>query len=242
MGSGKYGAVSGLIGRMQMMDNISEHLAAVRTTAYKKGKMTFEAQLGEATSGMASKAVNYTRVTKEQIDFSPGQMGFTGEPLHVGINGDGFFQIKRADGSLAYSRNGSFTLNSQGELITSEGLSVLSAENAPIILPRPDVNINVDGTIYDGAEVVGKIGLFQFADNSVLQRAGTGMYVAGDGSNPVPHPNPQLMQKNLEESNVDMMRTMVRMTANLRTFEATQKALKIYSDMGAKAAEIGIIQ
>ena len=63
-----------------------------------------------------------------------------------------------------------------------------------------------------------------------------------DGSQPLLHPSPQLIQNNIETSNVDMMREMVRMTTNLRTFEATQKALRIYSDMGSKGAEIGLLQ
>ena len=242
MGSGKYGAVSGMIGRMRMMDNISEHLAAVKTTAYKKGKTTFEAQLGEATSGMATKAVNYSKMTKEEIDFTPGLPGATGEPLNLAIVGDGFFQVQQENGSVAYSRNGNFELNALGELITVDGMQVLSPEGEPIILPQPDVDINTDGTIYVGQDMVGQVGLFKFEDNSVLSRSGSGMFVASDGTQPEPHPTPELLQKSLEASNVDMMRTMVRMTTNLRTFEATQKALKIYSDMGAKAAEIGTVQ
>ena len=73
MGSGKYGAVSGMISRMQMMENISEHMAAVKTYSYKKGVPTFEAKLAEASSGMATKAVNYSKISKETIDFTPGQ-------------------------------------------------------------------------------------------------------------------------------------------------------------------------
>lgn len=242
MGSGKYGAVSGAIGRMQMMDNISAHLAAVKSTAYKRSKISFEAELGEANSGLASKGVNYARVGKEVIDFSPGQLEFTGNPLHVAINGDGFFQVQREDGSTGYSRNGSFQLNAEGQLIDSSKRPVLTVDGAPVVLPHSDIDIAPDGSIYaDGAEVA-QLGLFQFEDTAVLQRAEEGLFLPNDGSQPTQHSNPQLIQKNIETSNVNMMREMVRMTTNMRTFEATQKALKIYSDMGSKGAEIGLVQ
>ena len=242
MGSGKYGAVSGAIARMQMLENISEHLAATKTTAYKRSKVSFEAQLGEANSGLASKGVNYARVTREVIDFTPGHLEFTGNPLHLAINGDGFFQVERDDGSTGYIRKGSFQLNPAGQLIDSNHRPVLTADGATITLPHPDVDIAPDGSIYaDGAEVA-QIGLFQFADNSVLQQAGEGLFQPSDDSQPIQHADPQMVQKNVEGSNVDMMREMTRMTSNKRTFEATQKALKIYSDMGGKAAEIGLLQ
>ena len=77
MGSGKYGAVSGMIGRMRMMDNISEQLASAQVRAYKKGTPTFQAKLEEARSGMATKAVNHVKVTGETIDFSAGQLELT---------------------------------------------------------------------------------------------------------------------------------------------------------------------
>jgi flagellar basal body rod protein FlgG len=242
MGSGKYGAVSGAIGRMQMMNNISEHLAAVKTTAYKRGKMNFEAELGEANSGLASKGVNYTRVSREVIDFTPGNLEFTGNPLHLAINGDGFFQVQRDDGSIGYVRKGSFQLNADGQLIDNSNRPLLTVDGAPINLPHANVDIAPDGSIYaDGAELA-QIGLFQFADNSVLQRVGEGLFQPSDGSQPLLHPNPQMIQKNIETSNVDMMREMVRMTSNLRAFEATQKALSIYRDMDSKGAEIGLVQ
>ena len=198
--------------------------------------------MGEANSGLASKSVNYARTTAEQVDFTPGQMEFTGNPLHMAINGDGFFQVERPDGSTGYSRSGSFQLDPEGQLIDSHRRLVLSADGGPIALTHSEVDIAPNGSIYaDGAQV-GQIGLFQFADNSVLQRAGEGIFQARDNSQPAVHPNPQMIQKNIETSNVDMMKAMVRMTTNTRTFEATQKALRIYSDMSSKSIELGLLQ
>ncbi|MEA3362571.1 MAG: flagellar hook basal-body protein [Thermodesulfobacteriota bacterium] len=242
MSSGKYAAISGAVARMQRLENISEHLAAAKTPGYKKGMVTFEAKLGEATSGLATKGTNYSRLTEQEIDFSPGHIEFSGDPLDLAINGDGFFQIQRPDGGFGYARKGNFQLNGEGQLVDTNGLPVMGTAGGEIILPHTDVDIGPDGSIWAGQEKVGQVGLFQFADTKVLQRAGGEMFQPVDDTQPELHPDPQIVQKNLEASNIDMMKTMVRMTSNLRAFEATQKALKIYSDMDSKAAELGLVQ
>jgi len=242
MASGKYGAVSGMIGRMRMLDNISEQLSSAQVRAYKKGTATFQAKLEEARSGMATKAVNHVKVTGETIDFSAGQLEFTGDPLHLALNGDGFFQLQRGDGSLAYTRKGKFEINGEGILTDAHDQPILSADGAEIILPGTDVEIAEDGNVWYQGEEIAQIGIFKFEDTSVLQREQGSMFVPVDGSQPEIHPAPDLAQYNLEGSNVDLMRTMARMTSNLRAFEALQKAMKVYSDMGSKASEIGLVQ
>ncbi len=239
MAHGKYGAVSGAVSRMQLLNNISEHLAAAKTPGYKKGVVTFEARLGEASSGLATQATNYSRLSGEELDFTPGHIEYSGDPLDLAINGDGFFQVQRPDGSFGYARKGNFQLDGEGRLIDTNGYPVMGAAGGEIILPHPDVDILEDGSIWDGETRVGEVGLFLFADTSGLRRAGGEMFVPEDDIEPEPHPEPSIVQRNLESSNIDMMKEMVRMTTNLRAFEATQKALRVYSDMDAKAAELG---
>lgn len=123
MSSGKYGAVSGAVARMQMLENISEHLAAAKTPGYKKGMVTFEAKLGEATSGLATKATNYSRLTKQEIDFTAGHIEYSGDTLDLAINGEGFFQIQRPDGSFGYTVKGIF--NSMGKVDWSTQMVLL---------------------------------------------------------------------------------------------------------------------
>ncbi len=242
MADGKYAALSGAIARMHKLDNISEHLASARTPGYKKGTVTFAARLGEATSGMATNATNYTGLTAHQIDFSPGYIEHSGNPLDVAINGEGFFQIQRPEGEFAYTRKGSFQLNGEGLLIDSNGYAVTGPNGEEIILDRPDFDILGDGTVWIEDEQVAQIGLFLFEDTGLLQRAGQDLFVALEDAAPEIHPQPQMIQSSLEGSNVNLMEEMALMTANLRAFEATQKALKTYSDMNAKATELGLLQ
>jgi len=242
MSSGKYGAISGAVARMQMLENISEQLAAAKTPGYKKGMVTFEARLGEAASGMATKGTNYTHLTNKEIDFTQGSLEFTGDTLDLAINGEGFFKIRRLDGSFGYARKGNFQLNGDGQLVNTDGLPVMGTGGREIKLLHSDVDIGPDGTIWDEQKKVGQIGLFKFDDTSELHQIRGEMFQSNNGIEPEEHPNPQMIQGNLEGSNIDMMRTMVRMTSNLREFEAIQKALKIYSEMGSKSAEIGLVQ
>lgn len=241
MASGKYGAISGSVARMRMMETITEHMAGVRTPAYKKGTVTFEAKLGEAASGMITKASNQSRITNEEIDFTIGDLEYTGSPLDVAINGEGFFQIQQEDGSFGYARKGNFRITPEGLLVNSYGNAVLSSEGDEIFLPHSEVNILDDGSIWDGQTPLGTIGLFRFDDLQALERNGNEIFVPKEGVEPIVHTEPQIIQRNLEASNVDMMKTMSKMTANLRAYESLQKALKIYSDMDAKAAEMGTL-
>ncbi|NOY13719.1 MAG: flagellar hook-basal body protein [Deltaproteobacteria bacterium] len=242
MGSGKYGAVSGMIGRMRMMENISNQLSSVNVQAYKKGTTTFQARLAEANSGMATKGVNQVRVSGESIDFSPGPIEFTGNPLNLALTGDGFFQVQRKDGSFGYTRKGFFEINREGVLTDVNGRPVMSAGGGQITLTSSDVDIAPDGNIWYEGEQLGQVGVFHFKDNSVLRRAQDSMFIPPTGVQPELLPDPQLSQKKLEGSNVDVMRSMARMTSNLRAFEAMQKALKVYDEMDRKIADLGLIQ
>lgn len=242
MADGKYAAISGAVARMHKLDNISEHLASARTPGYKKADVSFAARLGEATSGLATNATNFTGLTAHRIDFSPGQIEHSGRPLDVAVNGDGFFQIQRPDGEFGYTRKGNFQLNGNGLLIDSGGYPVTGPAGEEIFLDRSDVDILSDGSIWADEQQVAQIGLFLFEDTGLLQRAGEDMFIPVGEAAVELHPEPEVIQHSLEGSNVNLMEEMARMTTNLRAFEATQKALKTYSDMNAKATEMGLLQ
>lgn len=242
MSDGKYGAVSGLIGRMQMMENISEHLSSAEVRGYKKGTPQFAAMLAEANSGMATKAVNYVKVSKEVVDFSPGQMEYTGDPLNLALGSDGFFQVQREDGSFGYTRKGLFLINADGILTDTNDQPVTNTGGGPITLPSSDVEIDPNGEVWFEGTQIDQIGVFQFDDNGLLVRGQGSMFAPPDGVQPTLNNDPLISQRNLERANIDILRTMAKMTGNLRAFEATQKALRVYSDMDSKASELGLVQ
>ncbi len=240
MADGKYSAISGSVGRMENLNRISEQLAAAKNSGYKKVMVTFESELGEANSGMASEAANYTRLTRPQIDFSQGPFEYNDNPLNVAINGDGFFKIRLPDDSFGYTRKGNFQLNGEGRLVDIDGFPVLGSDDEEILLPYPDVQIATDGSIWSKDAQVGKLAVYDFADKSVLGMVRGEMFAPTDETVQAEvMAHPVLEQNSLEGSNINVMRTMANMTTNLRAFESLQKALKIYSDMDSKAAEIG---
>ncbi len=242
MGSGKYGALSGVISRMQMLDNINNNLANVNTNGYKKGSAVFEAQLSEAAATRGKQATNYTRINSEAIDFSQGQLTKSGSPMHLAINGEGFFRVQQENGEMVYARRGNFQLNQDGEMLTSSGAKLLGAGDIPVVLPPGEMNVTRDGSILADNQLVGTIPLYDFEDTSVLRRGNDGVFVAPADAQPTQSPQPEMLQGFLEGSNVNIMQETARMVYNTRVFEAGQKVLTAYSKMGSNLAELGKIQ
>ncbi len=150
MVSGKYSALAGAISREQAIANLSNNLANVNTTGFKKSNISFEAVLSGTTQDNAAKGVNYDRIGKNYTDFSPGPLRSTGNPLDLAIEGEGFFKVLGPDGIL-YTRRGDLVINQEGLLTTSNGLPVLADGNAPITIPDTDVSkivVRDDGTIH----------------------------------------------------------------------------------------------
>lgn len=249
MGSGMYGALSGVISRMQMLDNINSNLANTNTTAYKKGVAVFEAQLSEATATRGKKPTNFTKISREAIDFSQGQLMKTGNPLHLAINGKGFFRVQQENGEMVYARRGNFQLNQEGEIITSSGAKLLGEGDTPIVVPPGEISVIRDGSILvrdsnipTEDQQVAIIPLYTFEDTNVLMRGDDGVFVAPQNAQVEQSPQPEMLQGFLEGSNVNIMQETARMIYNTRVFEAGQKVLTAYGKMGSKLAELGNLQ
>jgi flagellar basal-body rod protein FlgF len=246
MGSGKYGALSGVISRMQMLDNISSNLSNVNTAGYKKGVAVFESQLSEAVATRGKQATNFTQINRETIDFSQGNLNKSGNPLHLAISGTGFFRVQQADGALVYTRRGNFQLNKDGEMVTSSGAKLLDDGDSPLTIPPGDVSFTPEGTIrvvnqLDN-QLVGTVPLYEFADTNVLKRGNDGVFVAPADAVVTKSLQPEMLQGYLEGSNVNIMQETARMVYNTRVFEAGQKVLTSYSTMDSKLADLGGLQ
>jgi flagellar basal-body rod protein FlgF len=242
MGSGKYGALSGVIARMQMLDNINSNLANVNTTGYKKGVSIFETQLSEATASRNNQATNFTRINSNGIDFSQGQLTKSGNPMHLAISGAGFFRIQQESGDMVYARRGNFQLNQAGEMVTTSGAKLLGEGDAPIVIPPGDFTVTTAGSVISDSQLIGTIPLYTFKDTSILTRGNDGVFVAPANAEVTQSEQPEMLQGYLEDSNVNIMQETARMVYNTRVFEAGQKALTAYSNMDSKLAELGSIQ
>ena len=224
------------------MSTIANNLANVNTTGYKKGVAVFEASLSEAAATRGKNPTNFTRINREAIDFSQGQLTKSGNPQHLAISGSGFFRVQLEDGEMVYARRGNFQRNQDGEMMTSSGAKLLGDGDSPVVIPSGDFAITRSGSVLSDNQLIGTIPLYDFEDTNVLIRGEEGVFIAPEDAEAVPSPQTELLQGFLEGSNVNIMQETARMVYNTRVFEAGQKVLTAYSNMDSKLAELGGLQ
>ncbi len=244
MGSGKYSALAGAVSREQAMASITNNLANVNSTGFKKDRLSFESLLQDARQTGEAKGVNYTRIRTIQPDLSPGPLRSTGSDLDLAIQGDGFFKVQDSQGNAYYTRKGSFMVNSNSELSTEEGHLVLGGSGGPVNLPTlggKPVTIAEDGlVVLDGAEV-GQVGLFAVENPTKLVKAGNALFTLPADGAERPAENTRIIQGHLELSNVNMVEEMALMIDTTRKHETLHKVLKSYSTLAEKQDELGTV-
>jgi flagellar basal-body rod protein FlgG len=192
------------------------------------------AEFGE-TTGMVGTGVHPDRIV---IDFSQGTLRETKNPLDMAIAGDGFFVIQD-DAGETYTRDGSFRLNDQGQLITGDNRPVLG-ENGPITLGPGPVTVNPNGDVLQDGNVVGRLRVVTFETPEDLRKRNDGLLVAQDGVTPTASTNFKVEQGVIEGSNVDVAQTMTDMMAVMRSYESAQRTIKMAYELAQKSAsEVG---
>lgn len=248
MVSGKYSALAGAISREQAIANISENLANVSTSGYKKASMSFESLLQGAQQKTQSKGINYTRVSQNSTDFSPGPIKDTGNPLDVAIHGEGFFKVLGPDGPLL-TRRGDLRISANDTLQTRSGLPVLDANGGEIAVSGADggrISIDNSGMISiisnDGTAVqVAQLGVVTVNDTKLLKNEEHTTFSLMEGAAETIMESPDIVAGALESSNVNMVQEMTKLIGNYRTFETYHSVLKSYSDISEKQSELGTL-
>jgi len=213
-------------------DLATENLALQSVPGYRQSFPVFttdptmvSTQAGTANGGNPA-AVRMTRIT----DFSQGPVTPSGSPYHLAIQGQAFFQVKEADGTTSYTRNGAFELSPTGKLLTSDGAQVLSQGGAPVTISTSGgtPSIGPDGSIQVNGEQVGSIGLVHFQNPATsLQPSAGGRYVAPrNDAKPGLAANDQVLQGKLEGSNGNPVSQMADMIQAVRLYEANQKTIQ----------------
>jgi flagellar basal-body rod protein FlgF len=231
------------------LEVVANNVANLNTTGYKADGSIFEEFLMPvARAGGfqgADRKLSYVQDRATWHNFSSGPIRPTGNPLDVAIDGDAFFVVQTARGER-YTRNGSFQINAQGELVTSAGDKVVG-EGGPIQFQNTDnnVSINPDGTITvreggsstsDSAR--GKIRLVRFDRVQQLQKDGTSLFTTPQGVTPqAPTAATRLVQGSLEQSNVRAVVEMARMVEVTRTYTQIAAMLQQHGDMRRSAIE-----
>jgi flagellar basal-body rod protein FlgF/flagellar basal-body rod protein FlgG len=248
MVSGKYSALAGAIAREQAIANLSNNLANISTSGYKRSNISFESVLKEQTQTNAARGINYNRIGKNYTDFSAGAIRTTENPLDLAIQGEGFFKVQGPNGIL-YTRRGDLAINAEGQLTTTNGLPVLDDGNAPITVPDTDtskVAVGEGGIVYilgpqGSRSEVAQLAVVDVEDKLQLTRESDTTFSLKNGALEIPSENSRIVQGALELSNVNMAEGMARMIDNYRTFETYHKVLKSYSTIGEQQEELGTL-
>ena len=238
-----YQAASALDATSRWQEIISENLASSPVPGFRKQDLSFMATSAGIRPGVAPDSVGGVQqlaipTGRPSTNFTPGEMRYTGENTHVAIDGKAFFEIQLPDGELAYTRDGEFQIDSQGQLVTKQGHPVLS-ENGPVMmeLGRPEpLSISPTGEISQGTEVKGRIKLVGFSDEHLLKPMGGGLFTADDpGLQATGAGRSTVRQGWIEGSNASVVGEMANLLTAMRTYEANQRVIQLHDERMGKA-------
>lgn len=208
------------------MDVVANNIANLNTPGYRGQNMVFTEYLAKTDNGDKPKdnlsmVLDYGHYQNTQA----GPMQMTANPLDAALQGPGWFGVQTPQGTM-YTRAGNFQINVNGELVTGTGMLVSGEGGGTIIIPpeAKEVKIAKDGTVSTDAGEVGRIGVFEFANDQDLQATGNGLYKTAAQANPAE--KTQVLQGMLEGSNVQPVLEMTRMIDVLRTYQNTQRILQ----------------
>ncbi len=249
-----YSAASGMTAQQLNVDNIAHNLANANTAGYKMRRAQFQdllyqnmvqpgASAGQQTQVPTGLQLGLgTRASSSEIVFTQGNFAATDNPLDVVIQGRGFFQVRRPTGEIAYTRAGSFHVDRDGNLVTSDGDPI----EPQITIPADAQSITIasDGTVsfqapgQSSAQQAGQIQLANFQNPAGLNSIGRNLYMQTDASGDPTVANPggqeglgTLLQGYVEQSNVSVVEEFINLIVSQRAYEANSKVVKAADDM-----------
>lgn len=244
-------AATGMEGQQITIDTIANNLANVNTTGFKRSRAHFHDLLyqtlrapgqSSTTGTVVPSGIQIgagTRVSSVEKMFTPGSTKITGNELDFMIEGEGFFRVQKDDGSIVYSKDGSFRRDSGGRIVTADGFPI-----APEIVIPPnalDLNVGLDGVVsvkIDGqTQDIGQIQVANFVNPAGLTSLGRNLYgvtrASGEPIVGVPNQNGlgRIAQRQLEASNVNIVEEMVNMIVSQRAYELNSKVISTGDQM-----------
>lgn len=226
---------SSMIGDMQRLDTISNNLANVSTPGFKRDiavTNSFESVLLDAQQNIENQNQLSRSVDPNTnvVDERQGALKYTGNALDVAIEGDGYFEVKKG-GETFLTRQGTFTLDSRGTLVTPSGLAV-QGSSGEIRLTTSNPRIDQQGKIWNGKDMVEQLAMVQLPANVQLKHVGGGLYQSAGGNyREISGDQVNIRQGYFETSNVKTNSEMVQMIEVMRHFETSQRVVKSYDDL-----------
>lgn len=251
-----WNAASGMRAQQEKIDVTANNIANVNTTGFKKKTTIFHDLLYQslerrgnavapaAAGGRPSTVGVGSAVAAVRSDLRAGSYLQTGRALDLAVVGEGFFRVELADGSIAYTRDGGFSLDAAGNLVTAQGQRVLFPA---LPLGQQEISVSPQGMVFavepDGDQVVlGTVTLAYFNNPHGLEQLAGNLLLAteasGEAENRAPGNGTRLMQGYLEGSNVDLSEELVSLMASQRAFQLNSRALRTSDEMWSLANQL----
>jgi flagellar basal-body rod protein FlgG len=246
-------ARTGLDAQQERMQVIANNIANVNTTGFKSDRANFETlayqyitQPGATSAGddkytqgaSLGSGVKFTSTSRSDTQ---GSLNQTGNALDLAIQGNGFFQIQQPDGTIAYTRDGNFSITAEGQMVTADGHALIP--NISIPDGATNITIGADGTVSattqgtTEAVQLGKIQLASFTNPTGLKAVGDNMLTETTSSGAPQQGDPgtdgrgSIQQGSLEASNVNVVEELVDMIETQRAYEVNSKMIKATDEM-----------
>lgn len=240
MDSGFYAAMTGLIARSQALDTAASNLANAQTPGYRAEHEYFRSvflDLDGGNSQLGSTLNNFGLLGGDRLSQAQGPLAETGNSLDLAIEGQGYFEIRTAQG-IRFTRDGNFHRSQEGYLVTSTDDAVLSPTAQPIALPPGELSVGEDGSISLNGSTTAKVGVVSFPEGTRMIPEGINRYSVGADVVSRTATNMSVHQKMLEGANEDAVQGAVELIVMQREAEMMQKALYLFhTDLNKFAAE-----
>lgn len=241
MDRGSYNAASGGLVQMKKLEIVNNNLANINTPGFKRTFVITEAhsfdetlakQIEHLDPRMRSdhKQTPAAKVTATAIDFSPGPIKITSEPLDVALKDPKDFFVVRTPTGVEYTRAGNFTLNSEGSLVTVDGAPVVG-DGGDIVIEGSGAAITPGGSVKAGRVEVGKLQVVHINDTSVLEPVGNTRFRLKAGSAQPEAVEPKLESGALEMSNVTAIGSVVDLITTNRAFDLYTRTARTIDEL-----------
>jgi flagellar basal-body rod protein FlgF len=228
------------------MDIVANNIANVDTTGFKVESLMTKEQPGPpAFTLQGPRPVKFVAADGVARDFGQGALRRTDSPLDLAIEGQGFFKVTTAAGDR-FTRDGRFKTDANGRLTTQNG-DVVSDDGGGEITIDPqkpgEITVSQDGVVSQGAERIGKVGVFTFANLGVLEKTGDNLYQNVSNQQPTTPTDVKVRQGMLEGSNVNSIVEITRMIEVSRAYEQTTQMMAAQADLSRNSvARLGRLQ
>lgn len=226
-----YILASKMMNQKQHLKAVSNNVANVNTTGYKKIEMDFSSLVSKKNGDQVAVFSSHKPL---RIDFSAGNLSQTQNPLDIALNGDGMFAVD-VNGNVEYTRNGHFLMDGEGNLITEQGHTVLDGNFAAINIPAgsKQVTFTKEGIIATENGPLVNIGVFNFTENSDVKNVGQGRYRSSEQA--VLLENPHVLQGMLEDANVQAVEETVKLTELMRSYQSAAQLIGKVEEVEGRA-------